>query len=351
MTAVTALRAAFATQARWCERLDSPLTARLCLALGATIDGSTETGRRLLDWPDPSRYEADAVALRVTGGLHALVRRGRLPMLAVLYPPAPLPELDRLAQVVEAAIRDADAELAPWLDRTPQTNEVGRSGVLMPGLLVTAAATELPLAIYELGASAGLNLRLDAYAYRLGGVNFGSAGAPLTIAPAWEGPPPPAAALHVVRRRGVDRAPLDVTDAADRERLIAYIWPDQADRLDRVVRAVAAAALDPPAIDHMGGADWVERMIDTAPEPGVARVLFHSIALQYLPDEDRERIALHMARAGRQATDRAPLAWLRYELDPPTSDRATLRLRLWPRGHDRLLAQAHPHGRWLRWLA
>lgn len=337
-------RAAFATQAGWCTALGARFVARLCTTLADKLDRSTATGRRLLDWPtDPL---ADAVPLRMTGGLQALVRRGRLPALAAQWPPNAVG--DGFAAVLLAAIADADAELLPWLDGPPQTNEVGRSGVLMSGLLVIAAETGLPLRLLELGASAGLNLRLDSYAYRLGERVIATEGAPIELAPRWTGGSPPAGAVTVASRCGVDVNPLDVTDPATGERLLAYVWAEQAERVERLARAIEAAAAAPPRVDREDAAGWVERHV--APQRGVATVVLHSIAFQYFPAAGQARIAAHVERAGEAATAEAPVAWLRYELDPAIGA-ATLRLKLWPGGEDRLLAKAHPHGTWIDWLA
>jgi hypothetical protein len=339
-----AVRAAFAKQADWCRRLGGPFTARLCDRLPDLLDPATATGAVVFGWA--GNAAEDVVPLRLTGGLHALVRRGRLPMLARHYPPNEAGAA--FEEDLRAALVEADAELRPWLDSPPQTNEVARSGVLMAGLLQVAAETGLPLALLELGSSAGLNLRLDHYAHRLGGVTRRPAGAPIVLEPDWEGLPPPDARVEVVSRRGVDLNPLDVTDAATRERLLAYVWPDQPARARRLEAALAAAAADPPPIDRGDAAAWVEAQV--APRPGAATVVFHSIAFQYFPDATRARIASHMERQGAAATRAAPLAWLRFELDdfaggqPPT-----LRLRLWPDGTDRLLAVSHPHGAFLRW--
>jgi hypothetical protein len=288
----------------------------------------------------------DALPLRLIGGLQALVRRGRLPALAAAWPPnAAGPDLD---EKLLAALADADAELLPWLDGPPQTNEVGRSGVLMAGLLVIAAETGLPLALFELGASAGLNLRLDAYAYDLGGRRIAPPGAPITLAPRWTGNPPPDAVVSAADRRGVDVNPLDVTHPATVERLLAYVWAEQSERVERLTRALEAAAGDPPPVDREDAAAWTERLV--APRSGVATVVLHSIAFQYFPADRQARIAAHLAVQGATATAEAPLAWLRYELEPEAGA-ATLRLRLWPGGEDRLLARAHPHGSWIEWLA
>ena len=343
--AETRVRAAFGVQAGWNRRLGADFTARLCDLLGGLLDRSTATGARILDWPgDPF---ADALMLRLTGGLNALVRSGDLPGLAALYPPHPDPSDADLAAALATALHDD--RLLPWLDSAPQTNEVARSGVLMPGLLTIAAHTRLPLALFELGASAGLNLRLDAYRYTLGGIDFGPADAPLHLAPEWEGPPPPAGNLRVVARRGVDLIPLDVRDPAQRDRLLAYVWPEQVARIARLNAALDAAAADPPPVDAGDAAAWVEAHV--APVEGRCGVVFHSIAFQYFPSETQARIAAHMAAHGALATPSAPLAWLRFELEQADAGAPpTLRLTLWPGGDGRRLAHAHPHGVSVRWL-
>jgi hypothetical protein len=294
----------------------------------------------------------------LAGGLHALVRRGRAPRrLAALYPPNPPGPgaAEALRTALAEAVAEAEADLLPWLDLPPQTNEPMRSGPLMAGLLVVAAETGgRPVALHEIGASAGLVLVLDRYEHRLGGAAAGTPGAPVTVAPAWEGgAPPQGAAVRVVRRRGCDLDPLDVGSAADRERLLAYVWPDQADRLARTEAAIGVAAADPPSLDRAEAAEWAERTLDpgaAAAEPGAARVLMHAVALQYAPEETVARIAAHAARVGAAATAEAPFAWLRFEADAEFGERGSLRLTLWPDGTERVLALGDTHGEKLRWL-
>ena len=72
-----AVREAFAKQAGWCRQLGSPFTALLCESLRDRLDRTTATGARVLDWSGDAVM--DALPLRLTGALHALVRRGRLP--------------------------------------------------------------------------------------------------------------------------------------------------------------------------------------------------------------------------------------------------------------------------------
>ena len=343
------IRASFAQQATWCQELGSAFTGLLMEVTGRNLDRSTEIGARVLGWPGRADARQDALPLRLAGGLHALVRRGRLPGLARLYPPKPMPDGKTLWRAVAAALADVGGELAPWLDGAPQTNEVARSAVLMAGLMQVAQETGMPVALYELGASAGLNLVLDRYAYQLGPVAAGASDSPVQLNPEWQGPPPKSAPVRVLRRRGVDLNPLDVARPADQERLLAYIWADQAERLARAQAAIVIAAADPPFIDRGDAADWTEQKLSPAPESGVVRVLMHSITAQYFPDETRVRIAAHAARVGAVATRAAPFAWLRFEVDATHGTGHALQLTLWPDGTERLLATGSAHGLWVRW--
>lgn len=338
------VRASFAEQAFWCDKLGSPFMARLCGLIGERLDRTTAAGRRALAWPGEPSAAVDAVALRLCGGLHALARSGAAPELAKLYPPAPLPEAGALWAALAPAL--GEETLALWLERPPQTNEVGRSAVLMAGLLALAEHFPLPMHVFELGASAGLNLRLDAYGYVLGGRRTGDGASALQLAPEWVGPPPPAAEVRIAARRGVDLHPAD--PVADRDRLIAYVWPDQAKRLAQIETALAIAADHPVTIDAGDAADWLEAMLPLDPLPGVTRVVLHSVAFQYFPATTQARVTERIEAAGSQADRDGPLAWLRFEKRADDT-RPSLRLRTWP-GGDELLAWVQPHGAKLRWL-
>jgi hypothetical protein len=342
-----AVRAAFVAQVGWCTRLGSPFTARLCEVLARRLDRSTKVGRRLLDWPGDPAPEADNVPARLCGALHFLARSGEAPGLARLYPPAPPPDEESLWAEIAPLLSARAATIESFLDNAPQTNEIGRSSVLMAGLMVVAESFDLPMRLFELGSSAGLNLLLDRYAFDLGGRAAGDPASPVRLAPLWTGPPPPAAKVRIVERRGVDISPRD--PRADGERLLAFVWPDQTERIDRLEAALAIAAADPPAVDRADAADWLERVLPEAPRDGAVRVVLHSIAFQYFPEGVQRRIAALIERLGREATAEAPLAWLRYEY-LPGEEQASLRLRTWP-GTERQLAWAHGHGTNVEWLA
>ncbi len=347
MTSESIIRQSFAVQANVCEKLGSPFTARLLEALEANLDHSTRSGHRVLTWQGPPDALGDALALRLAGALHGLARRGEHPHLTRIYPPNPLPDRATLAQVVLEAIAAADADIMRWLDHPPQTNEVARSAILYPGLMQIAAETGLPLGLFEIGCSAGLNLVPDRYMYRFAEVQAGQGGSPVVLEPDWSGAVPGGADPEIVSRRGCDRNVLDVTDAGHADRIISYVWPDQTDRMQRVAAALELARVDPPHIDQADAGDWIETVISDDAAPGIARVVLHSIAFQYFPETVQHRITSRMEAAGAKATSEAPLAWLSFEQFGTEGPR--LVLRLWPGNTSRVLASADAHCRSIHW--
>jgi hypothetical protein len=337
----------FARQAEACRRLGSPFTAALLELLLDHLERGSPIGRALQDWPGDPRE--DALALRLAGGLHALVLSARAPALAAAYPGgAAAGERAGLRPAVLAAL-EAHAEfLLAFLERPPQTNEVARAAMLLPGFLTIAADAGLPFALLELGASAGLNLHWDAYHYRLGEAAWGPEDSPVRLAPEWRGRPPPLAKVAIASRAGCDAAPLDPDDEGDRLRLRAYVWADQTERLERLARALEVAERRPTRIERADAAPWLAARLAT-PVPDAATVVYHSIVWQYLGDSTKAQVLDALAARGRQANSNSPLCWLRME--PASEPRhAELRLTVWPSGAERLLARTDFHGRWIEWL-
>lgn len=347
------VRKAFAKQAAICTASGAPFTGRVCGLVGERVDRSGTIGRRLLDWSGNPSHEGDALPLRLAGGLHDLARSGAATDLAAIYPPNTAGDDEALWRVIEAALRDHAAALDPWLDGPPQTNEVGRSSGLMAGLMVLSARFGLPFALHELGASAGLNSLLDRYGLLLGGVPTGDPASAVQLAPEWRGASPPSASVTVVRRGGVDIRPLDVADPDTRRRLTAYVWADQRERIVRLNAALDLAAAHPTGIVAGDAADWLEATLSPIPEPGVCRVVMHTIAFQYFPPEAQARIRAHLERVGQGASEAAPLAWLTFEAEDDGYQRTpVLRLRTWPGPQNAdALAKGHPHGAWYDWLS
>jgi len=347
MTDTHTIPDAFRRQALGCRHLGSPFTARVCEALADGLTRETGFGARILGWA--GHPVNDALPLRAAGALNALARSGDDAALAAAYPPHEADDVV-LHGAIAAAMARHDEFLTRFLDSAPQTNEVARSNALLGGALHIAAATGLPLAVHEIGSSAGLNLAFDRYTYELGAARWGAADAAVKIVAEWTGALPPIdVPLRVVARAGCDINPLDPVH--DRDRLLAYIWPDQQARLARIAAALTEAARTGSKVEKADAAEWVEKHFGAAGETGAVRVLMHTIVWQYLPKDTQGRIEAAMAAAGTRATKDAPVAWLRAEPDEIDKLSAAVTLTLW-RGGDaetRTLGRTDFHGRWTKW--
>ena len=344
---MTDVRQSFRDQAEACQALGSPLTARLCRLCADRLDRGAVAGR-VLGWTGDPGGKADALALRLMGGLHALVLTGADPALADAYAGAGRLADDHLWRVVAEALELHAEPLLRWLDSPPQTNEVRRSAVLIAAGHWLAARHGLPLVLSELGASAGLNLMWDRWRLEAAAQGFGPADAPVVLTPEWRGAVPLVCTPRVIARAGVDLSPLH--PVRDRLRLLSYIWADQPERLARTRAALDLAAADPPPVVQGDAVDWLAGRL-VAPQPGALHLVFHTVAWQYFPAATQARGEALLAAAGARATAQAPLARLAMEADATGLPGAALTLDLWPDGRSIALGRVDFHGRWVEWQA
>jgi hypothetical protein len=315
---------------RWqsdaCAQLGSPLYADLLARAAADVEAGGPC------WGVLAGHERDArssmPALRFMGGVHRLVLEGRAPELAAGWAwPA-----------FRAAVAANIEELRAGMARGVQTNEVGRCAALLGGYLLAARETELPLRVLELGSSAGLNLRWDAFRYESDGRAWGDPSSPVRLAH----PPPLAADAVVADRRGCDLNPIDPTTDEGRLTLLSYVWPDQHWRFALMSAALDVAARVPATVDRAPAGDWLAARL-AEPAGDRVTVVVHSIVMQYLPGAERVRVEQLVGAAA----ERMPLAWLRME--PHDADRAGVWLSLWPGGRHARIALSGYHGRPVEW--
>ncbi|RYD67904.1 MAG: DUF2332 domain-containing protein [Sphingomonadales bacterium] len=343
----TTNREAFRFQSRYCIAMDAPITGCVTLALADCLSRESRTGARALDWEgEPTKA---ALPLRLVGGLHSLALKGAA--LVDVFDGS-MTDLDAVKAALSAALIAHDDELHGWLDGPPQTNEAGRSGALMCGLIHVSRHFGQPLEVLEIGSSAGLNLLIDRYRFDLGGVTVGPEDAPVTIRPEWRGPVPLQMPVAFASVRGCDQAPVDVRDANAAERLRAYVWADNPERQARMTGAIAMIAEKPVDLVQADAADWLEARLAEPQAAGVTRVLMHSVVWQYLPPATQARITAAMEAAGARATSDRPLAWVEMEPDR-TLHRQEVWVRTWPDGPPRtMVAASQAHGAWVEgWSA
>ncbi|TFD88977.1 DUF2332 domain-containing protein [Cryobacterium serini] len=247
--------------------------------------------------------------------------------------------------------------VATCLTHATQTNEPGRCAVLLPVLAAHAG----PLAIIEVGASAGLCLHPDRYSYRyrLAGdsesagdermVHPADGPSPVVLDCAVTGPVPlPERMPDIVWRAGIDLHPLDVHSDADVAWLDALIWPEHDDRRSRLRAAVAVARQEPVEIVSGDLVDQIEALVSRAPA-GATVVVFHTAVLAYLSEQDRNRFAEQMIRL--------PVRWLSNEgqsvvpgvlerLAEAPAEASAFILAL----DGEPIALTQPHGRSVHWL-
>jgi hypothetical protein len=328
----------------------SPLYAAICRSVADDPDLLA-----LIAAAPPSGHQPNVLLAAV----HYLLLDGFDHPLAEVYAgrsdPARAPALFR--DVCRSRWPDLGRLLA---SRHTQTNEPGRSAMLALGLAVAADVLGEPIGLLDAGASAGLNLLLDRYRFDYGSMGgLGPADSPVTIACALRGNAPvPSRVPAISARLGIDRSPIDLTDADDARWLLACVWPDTG-RLARTAAAIELACRYPPTVlagDMVADLDAALDRFD----PSRPVVVVTTSACGYLSVEQRQAfLAVLARRAGRQ-----PLAWLSTDppgvidvipVPPSTGDAGTfgtvMGLVTFDTGSavGRTLGLGHSHGAWLEW--
>jgi hypothetical protein len=237
---------------------------------------------------------------------------------------------------------------AEMLVRATQTNEPRRSAVLLPAL----GLFDGPIALLEVGASAGLCLIPDRYSYSWDGRRLDPPTGPSTVlleCATTGSPPIPAAMPEIVWRVGLDLNPLDLSRGDDRQWLETLIWPEQAERRERIRAAIDLLLLDPPRIVQGDALAGLPALVSQAPADATL-VIVTSAAIVYLqPDIRAEFIefvgGLDARWISNEGLGIVPAAAEAVgEVRSPEPGEFLLALDQHP------LAWAGPHGQRLDWL-
>lgn len=266
----------------------------------------------------PSRAAASTPGVRLMGALHFLALSGESPELAARFPSCGGDgDAEAIWELAQELLASREERIGELFDETPQTNEVLRGTVLSAGLSAFARNTGLPLRLFEIGASAGLNTRL-----------CGEDGV-------------------IAERAACDLHPLDINDEKDRLRLLSFVWADDAERIARLHEAIDAARNLPLVVEQADMFEWLSHRVE--PKTGYATVVMQSVVADHLSKDDRARLSETIQAIGEQATGQSPFAWLRMEFDHPTR-RYQTRLRVWPGGNEQLIASSTGHARDIEWI-
>lgn len=293
------------------------------------------------------------------GAVHALLLDGRCERLAQFYPTCtddpvdpgetdPVPAFRECCLAHERHLGDVVAS------RRVQTNAVGRSAVLLPAFERVRRLAGDPLAVVEVGASAGLNLRWDRYRYEYAGggsrIDRGDPDSAVRIRTDVRGddpPPLPETLPTVASRVGVDLNPLDVTDEGDARWLRALVIPDQRRRHERLSAAIDAAREDPPTVLAGDARDVLPGLLEDAPA-ATTRCVFSTHTLYQFEDA-----AVHELRALlREASRDRPVHWLSNDPSADAEAPAFRHVEFADGDAEKTrLATFESYGAWIRWLA
>ena len=334
-----------------CESLGSPMYAALLEQVALDLEAGGPSSEVLADHaeaPGPS-----ATALRLLGSGHRLgLERGAGP-LATYYPSVGGTwEVEGGWAAFRTLLAEEPDAVREWLDRPPQTNEVGRSAALMAGLLaLTSEHGDVPVRLAEIGSSAGLNLLADRFRYTTAeGRSVGPTESPVVLEQAWTGDVPIDAPWpRLVERLGSDVMPVDVTTTAGRLALTAYVWPDQATRHERLRGALALAERTPVRVRRAAAREVAD---DLELSEGSLTVLWHSVMWKYLDAAEQDHVRRRLDALGEQATPAAPFAHLFLESTrraPGREHEYLVVLESWPAGTRRVLATSRGHGLPTEW--
>ena len=349
---------------------DAPPSWRLTAALFGVIAGHDALLRRMAALP-PDRLPA----LLASAAIAFLIRHDRPEPLAGYFPEpgAAQPDFDDgFFPVARAFCSERLDDIAAVCDgRRYQMNEVARCTQIALGI-AAAVPPDGPVALVDLGTGAGFGLHLDRYRYRVGTVTSGPPAAGLTLdcEPRGAGTRPPVTLPPIAERAGIDMHPVDAADPAARAWLEACT-PPEASALSRLGAALDLAAGHPARIVAGDVVDALPAVLASLDAPRV--IVTDAYLAVFLPPERRAQLAGALAEAGRAR----PVTWLSLDplvpLGPAGRDSvqgiglpapliddyqrsgvfAVLGARTFHGGTDsaRLLARAHPSGRWVEWLS
>jgi hypothetical protein len=279
----------------------------------------------------------------VLGFLDALPRPKRQPNLlfaAAYYLLGHPADIAALRGLVDRRGTELAALMAA---RRTQTNEPARCATLLPAL----AQLPGPLALIEVGASAGLTLLFDRYSYDYDGHRIAGLDpqAPTLHCTLREPAPLPDGLPEITWRAGLDLSPLDVTDDDDVRWLSCLVWPGEGDRAERLAAAIAAARRDPPAVHRGDLLTDLPALAAQAPA-GATLVVYHSAVLAYVRAAGRRQFADTVRGLGAVWLSNEGPGVLPGITVPPAEGSPFVLVR----DGRAPVALTDSHGTWLQWL-
>jgi hypothetical protein len=244
-------------------------------------------------------------------------------------------------------IIDHSGEIIALLSsRRVQTNEVRRCAYLFPAFLFAVKhSVARPLALVEIGTSAGLNLIWDAYQYTYGdGVPYGDLSSEVIIRSSFRGDRPAilsAPLPQVSQRIGIDLNIVDTSIPDQAAWLRALIWPEHHERrnlMEAALRKRNKMALDLRVGDGFG---MLSKLAEEIPEEALM-CIYHTHVANQISKEARQSFLSDIDKVGQNRD----IIHLFNNIKP------NFHLTGYRRGQviDMPLARTDGHARWIEWM-
>jgi hypothetical protein len=328
-------------------QLESPLYAELCYGISGDSQLLEIARQTPADQPPPNMLLAAVQYMLLCGSEHPL----RIHYPALTGNARPLdPAFPRFRDFV---LSHTEKVLDLLTTRRTQTNVVRRCTCLLPAFGSIAEGSGQPLALVDLGASAGLNLNFDRYRYSYHNgdrevLRWGDPDSPVSLVADLRGATPlpsPPETVPVAWRRGVDLDPIDLRDEDSVLWLRALIWPEHEERHARLLAAAEIASEQVPEIASGDAVELLPELLEQAPA-GATPVVYATHALYQLPRGGVARILETLA----EHAARRPVWLLALEGTGPNCSEFARVLFDGGSRQAHKLAHASPHGWWIEWL-
>jgi hypothetical protein len=283
------------------------------------------------------------------GAVHYLLLKGFEHKLKEFYPSIVVeakPHNDSFAYFKEFCLINKNEIIHLLQIKLVQTNEVRRCAYLYPVFNFIYEKTKKPLALIEIGTSAGLQLLWDKYSYSYNANEVvGNKDSRLHITSELKGEitpfllstPPP-----VSTRMGIDLNTVDLTDEEEYLWLKSLIWPEHKDRLMMFERAASYIKECLVQLVEGDGVSLLKGIVDRVSNDS-AVCIFHTHVANQMLIKTRKQLLSIVESIGK---DRDV-----FHIYNNIQDR-DLHLDFYLNGaeHKHTVAETEGHGKWFKWL-
>ena len=282
------------------------------------------------------------------GAVHYLLLKGNDHSLRYFYPSMTKHprKVDESFLPFKEFCNQYSNEIIPLLqEKLVQTNEVRRCSYLFPAFQYIYNITKKPLALIEIGTSAGLQLLWDQYSYSYGtGVAYGNRESTLHITAEIKGDNAPNLQDYippVASRIGIDLHPIDLKDDDNVLWLKALIWPEHHERRELFEKAAKIVKANEIRLIKGNGVEMLDELSKEVSSE-YAICVFHTHVANQMPAGVRNRLLEKVKQIGSECEI--------FHLYNNIQDRDLhLDYSFDGKEYKHVVGQTEGHGKWFTW--